>query len=81
MVQLSHPYMTTGKAIALIIQSFVSKVMSLLFDILYSFVIAFILRRKHVLPSWLQSPFTVTLELKKIKSTTVSICLFVIYLS
>ena len=73
MVQLSHPYMTTGKTIALIIWTFVSKVISLLFNMLSRFVIAFLPRSKCLLISWLQSPFTVILELKKIKSVTVSI--------
>ena len=58
MVQLSHPYMTTGKTIALIIGTFVSKVISLLFNMLFRFVIAFFLRSKHLLISWLQSPPT-----------------------
>ena len=52
-VQLSHPYMTTGKTIALTIQTFVSKVLSLLFNMLSRFVIAFLPRRKHLLISWL----------------------------
>ena len=73
MVQLSHPYMTTGKTIALIRRPFVSKVMSLLFNMLYSFVIAFLPRSKCLLISWLQSPSTVILEPKTIKSVTVSI--------
>ena len=73
MDQLSHPYMTTGKTIALTTQTFVSKVMSLLFNMLSRFVIAFLPRRKHLLISWLQSPTTVILEPKKIKSFTVSI--------
>ena len=73
MVQLSHPYMTTGKTIALIIQTFVSKVMSLLFNMLSRLVIAFLLRSKRLLISWLQSPSAVILEPKKIKSVTVSI--------
>ena len=72
MVQLSHPYMTTGKTIALTIWTFVSKVVSLLFNMLSRFVIAFLPRSKHLLISWLQSPSTVILELKKIKSVTVS---------
>ena len=55
-VQLSHPYMTTGKTIALTRQTFVGKVMSLLFNILFRFVIVFLLRGKHLLISWLQSP-------------------------
>ena len=65
MVQLSYPYMTTGKTIALTIWTFVGKVMSLLFNMLSRFVIAFLLRTKHLLISWLQSPPTVILELKK----------------
>ena len=56
MVQLSHPYMTTGKTIAFTIQTFVSKIMSLLFNTLSRFVIAFLPRCKHLLISWLQSP-------------------------
>ena len=66
MVQLSHPYMTTGKTIGLIRWTFVSKVMSLLFNMLSRLV-------KHLLISWLQSPSAVILEPKKIKSVTVSI--------
>ena len=73
MIQLSHPYMTTGKTIAWTIQTFVSKVMSLLFNILSRFVIAFLPRSKHLLISWLQSPSTVLLDPKKMKSVTVSI--------
>ena len=72
MVQLSHPHMTTGKTIALTIQNFVGIVMSLLFNTLSRFVIAFLPRSKHLLISWLQSPSTVILEPKKIKSVTVS---------
>ena len=72
-VQLSHPYMTTQKTIALIRQTFVSKVMSLLFNMLSSLVITFLPRSKHLLISWLQSPSTVILEPKIIKSVTVSI--------
>ena len=72
-LQLSHPYMTTRKTIALIIQTFVDKVMSLLFNTLSSLVIAFLPRIKCFLISWLQSPFAVMLEPKKIKSVTVSI--------
>ena len=72
MVQLSHPYMTTGKTIALILRTFASKVMSLLFNMLFSLVIAFLPRSKRLLISWLQSPSAVILELKKIKSLTVS---------
>ena len=61
-VQLSHPYMTTGKTIALTRQTFVGKVMSLLFNILSRLVITFLPRSKHLLISWLQSPFAVILE-------------------
>ena len=71
-VQLSHPYMTTGKTIALTIWTFVSKVMSLLFNMLSGFVICFLPRSKRLLISWLQSPSAVILEPKKIKSLTVS---------
>ena len=69
-VQLSHPYMTTGKTIALSRWTFVGKVMSLLFNRL---VIAFLPRSKHLLISWLQSPSTMIVEPPKIKSLTVSI--------
>ena len=72
MVQLSDLYVTTGKTIALTIQTFVGKVMSLLFNILSRFVIAFLPRSKHLLISWLQSPSAVILEPKKIKSFTIS---------
>ena len=72
-VQLSHPYMTTGKTIALTRQTFVGKVMSLLFNMLSRLVIAFHPRSKRLLISWLQSPSIVILEPKKIKSATVSI--------
>ena len=72
-VQLSHPYMITGKTIALTIQTFVGKVMSLLFNTLSRFVIAFLPSSKCLLIAWLQSPSTVILEPKKIKSVTVSI--------
>ena len=72
-VQLSHPYMTTGKTIALTKQTFVDKVMSLLFNMLSRFVIVFFPRSKHLLISWLQSSSAVILEPKKIKSFTVSI--------
>ena len=72
-VQLSHPYMTTGKTIALTRQTFVCNVMSLLFNMLSRFVIAFLPRSKCLLISWLQSPSAVILEPKKIKSVTVSI--------
>ena len=72
MAQLSHPYMTTGKTIALTRQTFVSNVMSLLFNMLSRFVIAFLPRSKCVLVSWLKSPSAVILEPKKRKSVTVS---------
>ena len=71
-VQLLHPYMTIGKTIALIRQTFVEKVMSLLFNMLSRLVITFLPRSKHLLISWLQSPSAVILEPRKIKSTTVS---------
>ena len=73
MVQLSHPYMTTGKTIALTRQTFVGKVMSLLLNMLSRLVITFLPRSKHLIISWLQSPSAVILEPKKIKSDTVSI--------
>ena len=66
MVQLSHPYMTTGKTVTLTIWTFVSKVMSLLFNMLSGFIIAFLPRSKHLLISWLQS-LSSLLEPKKIK--------------
>ena len=72
-VQLSHPYITTGKTIALTRQTFVGKVMSLVFNVLSRLVIAFLPRSKHLLITWLQSPSAVILEPKKIKSLTVSI--------
>jgi len=71
-VLLSHPYMTTGKTIALTRQTFVGKVMSLLLNMLSRLVITFLPRSKHLLIAWLQSPSAVILELKKIKSDTVS---------
>ena len=71
-VQLSHPYMTTGKTIALNRQTFFDNVMSLLFNMLSRSVIAFLPRSKHLLFSWLQSPSAVILEPPKIKSVTVS---------
>ena len=71
-VQLSHPYMTTGKTIALTRQIFVDKVMSLLFNMLSRLVITFLPRSKCLLISWLQSPSAVTLEPPEIKSVTVS---------
>ena len=73
MVHLSHPHMTTGKSIDLTRQTYVGKVMSLLFNMLFRFVIAFLPRSKCLLISWLQSPSAVILEPKKIKSDTVSI--------
>ena len=71
-VQLSHPYMTTRITIALTRQTFVGKVMSLLFNMLSRLVITFLPRSKHLLISWLQSPSAVILEPPKIKSATVS---------
>ena len=71
-VQLSHPYMTTGKTIALTRWTFVGKVMSLLFNMLSILVITFLPRSKRLFISWLQSPSAVILELQKIKSDTVS---------
>ena len=73
MVQLSRPYMTTRKKIALTSQTFVGKLMSLLFSMLSRLVIDFLQRSKHLLISWLQSPSAVILEPTKIKSLTVSI--------
>ena len=72
-VQLSHPHMTTGKTIALTRQIFVGKVISLLFNMLSSLVVAFLPSSKHLLISWLQSPSAVTLEPQKLKSMTVYI--------
>ena len=71
-VQLSHPYMTAGKTISLTRQTFVDKVMSLLFNMLSRLVITFLPRSKHLLISWLQSPSAVILEPRKIKSAIVS---------
>ena len=71
-IQLLCPYVTTGKTIALTKQTFVGKVMSLLFNMLPRLVINFLPRSKHLLISWLQSPSAVILEDKKIKSDTVS---------
>ena len=71
-VQLSHPYMTTGKTIAMTRWTFVGKVMSLLFNILFRLVITFLPRSKRLLISWWQSPSAVILEPRKIKSDTVS---------
>ena len=73
MVQLSHPYMTTGKTIALTRRTFAGKVMSLLYYMLSRFVIAFLPKSKHLSISWLQSPSAVILEPKTIESLTVSI--------
>ena len=70
---LSHLFMTTGKTIALTIQTFVGKVMSLLFNMLSRLVTAFLPNSKHLLISWLQSPSAVILEPPKIKAITVSI--------
>ena len=70
--QFSHPYMTTGKTIALTRWTFVGKVMSLLFNMLSRLVITFFPRSKHLLIPWLQSPSAVILEPQKIKSDTVS---------
>ena len=72
-VQFSHRYMTTGKIIALTIQTFAGEVMSLLVNILSRFVITFLPRSKRLVISWFQSPSAVTLEPKKIKSAIVSI--------
>ena len=71
-VQLSHPYMTTGKTTALTRWTFVGKVMSLLFNMLSSLVNTFLPRSKHLLISWLQTPSAVILEAKKLRSDTVS---------
>src|SRR5574342_716726 len=71
-VQLSHPYVTTGKTIALTRRTFVDKVMSLLFNMLSRLVITLLPRSKRLLISWLQSPSAVILEPRKIKSATVS---------
>ena len=73
MVQMSHPYMTTGKTIALTRWTFVGKIMSLLFNMPSRFLIAFLPRSKHLLISWLQSPSAVILEQKKVKTVTISI--------
>ena len=73
MVQLSHPYTTAGKNIDLTLQTFVGKLISLLFNMWPIFVIAFLPRSKHLLILWLQLPSSVILEIKKIKSATFSI--------
>ena len=80
MIQLSHPYMTPGKTIALSVWTFVGKVMSLLFNMLSRLVTALLPKSKHLFISWLQSPSTVILEPPKIKSVTVSIVSPSIYL-
>ena len=72
MIQLSHPYMTTEKTIALTRRTFVGKVMCLLFNMPSRLAIAFLARSKRLLISWMQSPSAVILEPKKIKSVTVS---------
>ena len=74
MVQLSHPYITTGKTIALTRWTFVGKVMTLLFNMLSRFVVGFLPKSKHLLISWLQSPSAVILEPKKM-----SLTVFIIY--
>ena len=71
-VQLSHPYMTTGKTIALTRWTFVDKVIALLFNMLFRLVTTLLSRNKHLLISWLQLPSAVTLEPQKIKSDTIS---------
>ena len=73
MVHLSHPYMTTGKTIALTTWMSVDKVMSLLFNMLSRFVTGFLPRSRHLIISWQQSPSAVILEPKKTKSATLSI--------
>ena len=78
-VQLSHPYMTTGKTTALTRRTFVGKVMSLLFNMLSRLVLTFLPRSKRLLISWLQSSSAVILEPPKIKSLTVSIVSLSIY--
>ena len=78
MVQFSHPYMTTGKTIALTIWTFVGKVMSLFLKMLSKFVIAFLPRSKCLLISWMQSPSTVILDPQNIKSVTYFQILFAI---
>ena len=78
-VQLSHPYMTTGETIVLTRRTFVGKVISLLFNMLSRLVITFLLRSKHLLISWLHSPYTVILESSKNKAFHYFHC-FPIYL-
>ena len=77
MIQFSHPYLTSGKTIALTRQTFVGKVMSLLFNMLSRLIIAFLPRSKCLLISWLQSPYAVILEPKKIKLKLVRGLIFV----
>ena len=72
MVRLSHPYLTTGKTIALTLWTFIDKVVSLLFNTLSRFVKVFLPRSKHLLISWLQSPSAVILKPRKLKSVTAS---------
>jgi len=79
MVKLSHPYVTSGKAMVLTRQTIVGQVMSLLFNMLSKFVIAFLPSSKLLLISWLQSPYAVIVEPKKIKSVSIS-TFFPIYL-
>ena len=75
MVQLSHPYMTTGKTIPLTIQTFVDKVMSLLFNLLSRFVIAFLPRRKHLLISWLRSPTSlISAQFSSVSQSCLTLC-------
>ena len=71
-VQLSHPYMTTGKTIALTRRTVVGKIMSLLFNMLSRLIITFLSRSKHLLITWLQLPSALILKPRKIKSATVS---------
>ena len=80
-VQLSHPYMTFGKTVALTRWTFVGQVMSLLFNMLSKLVITFLPRSKHLLISWLQSPSAVILEPRKIKSPYLHyVCIWMIFL-
>ena len=74
MVQLSHPYLTTGKTITLTIWTFVGKMVSLLFNMLSRFVIAFLPRTKRLLTSWLQSPPAVILVVRKTQTRTAAQC-------
>ena len=71
-VWLSHPYLTTGKTVALTLWTFIDKVVSLLFNTLSRFVIVFLPRSKHLLISWLQSPSALILKPRKLKSVTAS---------